>query len=83
MNITYPAVCQKKDGRYFIDFYINGKRYRLFTAQKIGLDLKPNNYPIQQRKKKAELLAKLVYDHIIRNNNCFEIKNKINHKLTL
>ena len=83
MNITYPIICQKKDGRYFIDFYINTKRYRLFTAQKIGLDLKPNNYPIQQRKKKAELLAKLVYDHIIRNNNCFEIKNKINHKLTL
>jgi hypothetical protein len=53
MNITYPTVCQKKDGRYFIDFYINTKRYRLFTAQKIGLDLKSNNYPIPQRKKKA------------------------------
>ena len=72
MNITYPTVCQKKDGRYFIDFYINTKRYRLFTAQKIGLDLKPNNYPIPQRKKKAELLAKLIYDHLIKNNNCFE-----------
>ena len=72
MNITYPTVCQKKDGKYFIDFYINAKRYRLFTAQKIGLDLKPNNYPIQQRKKKAELLAKLVYDHLIKNNISFE-----------
>ena len=72
MNITYPIICQKKDGRYFIDFYINAKRYRLFTAQKIGLDLKPNNYPIHQRKKKAELLAKLVYDHLIKNNNSFD-----------
>ena len=72
MNITYPTICQKKDGKYFIDFYINAKRYRLFTAQKIGLDLKPNNYPIQQRKKKAELLAKLVYDHLIKNNISFE-----------
>ena len=72
MNITYPIICQKKDGRYFIDFYINAKRYRLFTAQKIGLDLKPNNYPIHQRKKKAELLAKLVYDHLIKNNISFE-----------
>ena len=44
MNITYPTICQKKDGKYFIDFYINAKRYRLLTAQKIGLDLKPNNY---------------------------------------
>ena len=72
MNITYPIVCQKKDGKYFIDFYINTKRYRLFTAQKIGLDLKPNNYPIHQRKKKAELLAKLVYDHLIKNDILFE-----------
>ena len=72
MNITYPIICQRKDGKYFIDFYINTKRYRLCTAQKIGLDLKPNNYPIQQRKKKAELLAKLVYDHLIRNNETFE-----------
>ena len=22
MNITYPIICQKKDGKYFIDFYI-------------------------------------------------------------
>ena len=72
MNITYPTICQKNDGKYFIDFYINAKRYRLFTAQKIGLDLKPNNYPIPQRKKKAELLAKLVYDHLIKNNISFE-----------
>ena len=72
MNITYPIISQKKDGRYYINFYINAKRYRLFTAQKIGLDLKPNSYPIQQRKKKAELLAKLVYDHLIKNNNSFE-----------
>ena len=72
MNITYPIICQKNDGRYYINFYINAKRYRLFTAQKIGLDLKPNNYPIHQRKKKAELLAKLVYDHLIKNNDSFE-----------
>jgi len=82
MNITYPTVCQKKDGKYFIDFYINNKRYRLFTAQKIGLDLKPNNYPIQQRKKKAELLAKLVYDHLIKNNDLFE-ENSMSSKVQL
>ena len=51
MNITYPIVCQKNDGRYFIDFYINSKRYRLLTASKIGLDLKPNNYPENLRRK--------------------------------
>ena len=77
MNITYPIVCQKKDGRYFIDFYINSKRYRLLTASKIGLDLKPNNYPENLRRKQAELLAKLTYDYLIRNNYSFKkVKNE-------
>ena len=72
MNITYPIVCQKNDGRYFIDFYINSKRYRLLTASKIGLDLKPNNYPENLRRKQAGLLAKLTYDYLIRNNYSFK-----------
>ena len=74
MNITYPLICQRKDGKYFIDFYINNKRHRILCAKKIGIDLKPNNYPINQRKKKTELLAKLVYDHLIQNNESFEEK---------
>jgi hypothetical protein len=80
MNITYPIVCQKKDGRYFIDFYINSKRYRLLTAAKIGLDLKPNNYPENLRRKQAELLAKLTYDYLIRNNYSFK---KVKHESKL
>ena len=80
MNITYPIVCQKKDGRYFIDFYINLKRYRLLTAAKIGLDLKPNNYPENLRRKQAELLAKLTYDYLIRNNYSFK---KVKHESKL
>ena len=80
MNITYPIVCQKKDGRYFIDFYINSKRYRLLTASKIGLDLKPNNYPENLRRKQAELLAKLTYDYLIRNNYSFK---KVKHESKL
>ncbi len=77
MNITYPIVCQKKDGRYFIDFYINSKRYRLLSGSKIGLDLKPNNYPINLRRKQTELLAKLTYDYLIRNNYSFkEVKQQ-------
>ena len=80
MNITYPIVCQKNDGRYFIDFYINSKRYRLLTASKIGLDLKPNNYPENLRRKQAELLAKLTYDYLIRNNYSFK---KVKHESKL
>jgi len=80
MNITYPIICQKNDGRYFIDFYINSKRYRLLTASKIGLDLKPNNYPENLRRKQAELLAKLTYDYLIRNNYSFK---KVKHESKL
>ncbi|MDB4087422.1 tyrosine-type recombinase/integrase [Flavobacteriaceae bacterium] len=80
MNITYPIVCQKNDGRYFIDFYINSKRYRLLTASKIGLDLKPNNYPENLRRKQAKLLAKLTYDYLIRNNYSFK---KVKHESKL
>ena len=77
MNITYPIVCQKNDGRYFIDFYINSKRYRLLSGSKIGLDLKPNNYPTNLRRKQTELLAKLTYDYLIRNNYSFkEVKQQ-------
>ena len=77
MNITYPIVCQKNDGRYFINFYINSKRYRLLSGSKIGLDLKPNNYPINLRRKQTELLAKLTYDYLIRNNYSFkEVKQQ-------
>ena len=52
MDISYPIVCQKNDGRYYIDFYLNKKRYRPFNAKKIGVDFKPNSYPEKQRRKK-------------------------------
>jgi len=51
MSLTYPIVCQKNDGKYYIDFYLNKKRYRLFNAKKIGIDYKPNNYPVNKRQK--------------------------------
>ena len=58
MNITYPIICQKKDGRYFIDFYINTKRYRLFTAQKILYPL----IPLIHRMKILLTIMKMVLD---------------------
>ena len=72
MSLTYPIVCQKNDGKYYIDFYLNKKRYRLFNAKKIGIDYKPNNYPVNKRQKATEQLAKMVYDHLVKNNYLFE-----------
>ena len=72
MDISYPIVCLKNDGRYYIDFYLNKKRYRLFNAKKIGVDFKPNSYPEKQRRRETERLAKMVYDYLVKNNYSFE-----------
>ena len=72
MNITYPLVCQTKDGNHYIDFYLNKKRYRLFNAKKIGVDFKPNSYPEKQRRRETERLAKMVYDYLVKNNYSFK-----------
>ena len=72
MDISYPIVCLKNDGRYYIDFYLNKKRYRLFNAKKIGVDFKPNSYPDKQRRRETERLAKMVYDYLVKNNYSFE-----------
>ena len=35
MSITYPKICIANDGKYFIDFILNDKRYRLYNGKKI------------------------------------------------
>ena len=34
MSITYPKICIANDGKYFIDFILNDKRYRLYNGKK-------------------------------------------------
>ena len=43
MSLTDLIFCQKNDGKYQKDFYLNKKRYRLFNAKKIGMTVNPNN----------------------------------------
>ena len=71
-SISYPNVCKKSDGRYFIDFALNDRRYRLFSGRMIHLSLRPNTYPKKLRLGKAVLLAKEVYDFLVKNNYSFE-----------
>jgi len=73
-SISYPNVCKKSDGRYFIDFNLNKRRYRLFSGRMINLSLRPNTYPKKLRLGKAILLAKEVYDFLVKNNYSFEKK---------
>jgi integrase len=72
MSVTYPKICIANDGKYFIDFNLNDKRYRLYNGNKIKLKLNPNSFPVKQRRGQAELLAKKVYDHVVSNNYSFD-----------
>ena len=47
MSITYPKVCQSIHGKYYIDFVLNNKRYRLKNGNKIKLKLNPNSFPVK------------------------------------
>ena len=67
-NLSYPKVCKRKDGRYYIDFKLNNKRYRFFSGRIIGASLYPNSYPAKQRRTITSILAKDVYHFIVSNN---------------
>ena len=71
-SLSYPKVCKRYDGLYYIDFKLNSKRYRLFSGSKIGSSLSPNTYPLKLRKQKTELLAKEFYDYLVYNEYSFE-----------
>ena len=59
MSVTYPKICNTNDEKYFIDFILNDRRYRLYNGNKIKLKLNPNSFPDKQRRRQAELLAKM------------------------
>jgi len=44
----------------------------MFSGNKIGSSLSPNSYPLRLRKSKTELLAKEVYNYLVRNNYSFD-----------
>ena len=72
MELSYPKVKRKANGEYFIEFTLKSKRIRLLNDQKIKSQLRPNDFPLKERKVKAELLAKKVYDYLENNNYSFD-----------
>ena len=67
-SLSYPKVCKRKDGKYYVDFKLSNKRYRLFSGRLIGSSLYPNSYPAKQRYSVTSTLAKEVYRFIVSNN---------------
>ena len=70
-SLSYPKVCRRYDGLYYIDFKLNNKRYRMFSGSKFGSSLSPNSYPAKLRRSKCGLLAKEVYEYLVRNEYSF------------
>ena len=64
-SLSYPKVCRRTDGKYYIDFKLNGKRFRLFNGKYIGSSNNPNSYPPRLRKTQSVNLAKEVYDYVV------------------
>ena len=71
-SLSYPRIRKHKDGRNFIDFNLNSRRYRLFNGKRIGSSLSPNTYPLKLRRIKTIELADEVYRYLISNNYSFE-----------
>ena len=63
-TLNYPKIGFTNDKKVFVYFYINKKRYRLYNGERIKSNLKPNTYPIIQRKHIAKLLAAEIYSYI-------------------
>jgi integrase len=74
MSVKYPKVKSDNKQRFFIVFYSNGKRYRLFNGSKINSNLCPNSYPLNKRFEIAQLLAAEVFKYI---SNGYNIQDPI------
>ena len=77
-SLSYPKVCKRIDGKYYIDFKLCGKRFRLFNGKYIGSSNNPNSYPLKLRKTHAIELAKEVYNYLVSNNYSFIKRPKTN-----
>jgi integrase len=64
MSVKYPKVKSDNKQRFYVVFYNNGKRYRLFNGSKINSNLYPNSYPLNKRYEIAQLLAAEVFKYI-------------------
>ena len=76
MNIKYPKVSWDNRNNILISFYKNNKRYRISNGEKIGINLKPNSFPIDKRLEMGKLLAGEVYKFLQTNQDLVENENK-------
>ena len=73
--INYPKVVSSKDKKVYLDIQVSGKRIRISTGRKFGIDLSPNSYPVRERINQAKILAAKVYTKLL-SGELPQIKNE-------
>ena len=65
MKLNYPKVNVNPNQKVFVSFFIQNKRYRLYSGSRIGSNTNPNSFPLEQRRSIANLLAAEIYNYLI------------------
>ena len=76
-TVKYPKIKSDNKQRFYVVFYSNEKRYRIYNGSKINSNLYPNTYPVNERYEIAKLLCAEVYKHLL-NGLPLDSKVKIN-----
>ena len=79
MKLTFPKTSIDKEAKVFVTFYHHNKRYRLYNGDRIGLELKPNSFPANERFQMGKLLAAEVYKYL-QSGNTLTKKGNTNAK---
>lgn len=64
MKLNYPKVHTDKNSNVFVSFFINGKRFRLYSGKRINSQINPNSFPVGKREAIGNLLAAEIYNYI-------------------
>lgn len=76
MKLTYPRISKDKSNNYFITFYLNNNRYRLYSSKKIGGNNHPNKHNGEEQIKMAHVLAAEIYNHFKNGGKIIDKQNQ-------
>lgn len=84
MQLSYPKIKIDSKGKYYVYFYQNNKRYRLYNGSRIGSSTNPNIHDEKVNRKMAELLASEIYNFILSGKlvEGFRVQKKLKTKLS-
>lgn len=63
MSVKYPKIKYDNKQRFYVVFYNNGKRCKLFNVSKINSNFYPNSYHVAKHNEIAQLLAAEVFNN--------------------